>query len=276
MTTTEQVQVNGVELQVTHAGDGPMVLLLHGFPELSYSWRHQIEALAAAGYHAVAPNQRGYDGSSRPEPIEAYNIFELVGDAVALAAHFDSSDPAVVGHDWGSMVAWQCALMRPDLFRGVMGMSVPYLPRGPMSILDLVRAVAGDGFHYIVHFQQPGVAEAELDADPRRTMHEVLWGASGDRPASMVSADPSVQTRMLQTEGVPDGLESMLKDLVEAKDDRRRKFSRFKTFDQIEEIAVDYDVMVRGLGYVRSLADLEAISVGADSSGTPVRLKDVE
>ena len=113
----EMIDVNGVTLEVTHAGEGPMVLLLHGFPELAYSWRHQIAALAEAGYHAVAPNQRGYGRSDCPEDLDAYSIFELVGDSVALVQAMDHEDAVVVGHDWGSMVAWQCALFRPDVFR---------------------------------------------------------------------------------------------------------------------------------------------------------------
>lgn len=204
--TVENIEVNGVTLQVTHEGDGPLVLLLHGFPEHSHSWRHQLGSLADAGYRAVAPNQRGYDGSDAPEDIDAYNIFELVGDAVGLAEHFGDPSPVVVGHDWGSMVAWSCALFRPDLFRGVMGMSVPYLPRGPMSILDLIRSRAGASFHYILYFQNPGVAEAELDADPELVLRQSMWGASGDRPASMVPTDATTQTRLTEAVGVPDHL----------------------------------------------------------------------
>ncbi|MDG2112508.1 MAG: alpha/beta hydrolase, partial [Actinomycetota bacterium] len=203
---TEHVEVNRVSLEVTHAGSGPMVLLLHGFPELAHSWRHQVSVLADAGYHAVAPNQRGYGGSSQPDDIGAYNIFELVGDAVALAAHYGDSSPVVVGHDWGSMVAWHCALLRPDLFRGVVGMSVPYLPRGDMGILDMITAVANGGFHYILHFQEPGVAEAELDADPEATMRQMMWSVSGDRPDTMVVPDPVTQTSLFEAAGVPDGL----------------------------------------------------------------------
>ena len=210
--TIEVVPVNGVELQVTHAGEGPLVLLLHGFPELSHSWRHQIAALADAGYHAVAPNQRGYDGSSQLDDIGAYDIFELVGDAVAVTTHFGDDSPVVVGHDWGSMVAWQCALFRPDLFRGVMAMSVPYLPRGPVSILAMVRAAAAGGFHYIDHFQDPGVAEVELDADPAASLRFMLWGASGDRPADMVPADSSTQTRLIEGGPAPQGLPPWLPD----------------------------------------------------------------
>ncbi|MEM7187361.1 MAG: M14 family zinc carboxypeptidase, partial [Bacteroidota bacterium] len=139
-------------------------------------------------------------------------IFDLVGDAVGLAAHYGDEHPVVVGHDWGSLVAWQCAVFRPDLFRGVMGMSVPFMPRGPVGMLDMIEMMAGDGFHYIVHFQQPGVAEAELDADPRTALHQRMWSVSGDRPDTMVAADPSTQTRLLEGEGVPEELPGWLSE----------------------------------------------------------------
>ena len=210
--SVEMVEVNGVELEVFHAGEGPAVLLLHGFPELAHSWRHQIPALAGAGYHVIVPNQRGYGGSSRPEDIAAYNIFELVGDAVGLMAHFSAESPVVIGHDWGAMVAWHCALFRPDLFAGVMAMSVPYMPRGPLSLIDMLKAVFGDSFNYILYFQEPGVAEAELDIDPRAMLHRSMWGVSGDRPEEMEAPDPTTQTRLLEGGGLPDGLPPWISD----------------------------------------------------------------
>ncbi len=204
--TVERVEVNGVSLETFHAGEGPAVLLLHGFPELAYSWRHQVAAVVDAGYHVIVPNQRGYGGSSRPGEVSAYNIFELVGDVVGLADHFEAAAPVVVGHDWGALVAWHCALFRPDLFGGVMAMSVPYLPRGPLSIVGMLRAALGDSFNYILYFQQPGVAEAELDVDPGAMLHRSLWGASGDRPRDLAPPDPATQTRLLEGGGYPDGL----------------------------------------------------------------------
>lgn len=207
---SELVEVNGVTLRVHHMGEGPLVVLLHGFPELAHSWRHQIPALAAAGYRVIAPDQRGYGDSSRPETVEEYDIFHLVGDVVALAEYYGDPAPAVVGHDWGSFVAWQCALFRPDLFRGVMAMSVPYLPRGPMSLIDLLRATMGDAFHYILYFQEPHRAEAELDADPGSTLRQVMWSVAGDRPATMHGADPGSQTRLLEATGVPQELPGWL------------------------------------------------------------------
>src|SRR5215470_6109289 len=120
------VEVNGLRMRIAEAGAGPLVLLLHGFPESSYSWRHQLGALAAAGFHAVAPDQRGYPGTDSPTEIGDYTMLHLVGDVVGLIGALGEPDATVVGHDWGAPVAWHTALLRPDLVRGVAGLSVPY------------------------------------------------------------------------------------------------------------------------------------------------------
>ena len=177
------IQTNGIQMHIAEAGEGPVVLLCHGFPELWYSWRHQLPALAAAGYHAVAPDMRGYGRTSAPEPIASYSIFHLVGDLIGLLDVLGAKDAVVVGHDWGSVVAWHAATLRPDRFRGVVGMSVPALPRLPMSPLALMKAAAGERFMYILYFQEPGKAERELEADARRTMRMMLYSASGSLPA---------------------------------------------------------------------------------------------
>jgi pimeloyl-ACP methyl ester carboxylesterase len=176
-----EIEANGVRLHVAERGEGPPVLLLHGFPESWYSWRHQIEALAAAGFHAVAPDQRGYGQSDRPEDVRRYSLLDLVGDAVALIDALGAARAIVVGHDWGAPVAWHTALMRPDLVAGVAGLSVPFTPRMPDSPMAGWRQAYGDRF-YQVYFQEPGVAERELEADVAETMRRLLIGASGDRP----------------------------------------------------------------------------------------------
>ena len=208
---TETVSVNRIELEVTHAGTGRVVLLLHGFPEHAHSWRHQVDALADAGYHAIAPNQRGYGASTRPEQIADYSIHHLVGDAVALCDHYGAEAPVVVGHDWGAFVAWHAALMRPDRFAGVVGMSVPYVPRLDKSTLELVDERRNGGFHYIRYFQEPGVAEAELDGDVDGFMRAIMWGASGDETGA-TPPDPMTQTRMVDPTQVPDGLPDWLRE----------------------------------------------------------------
>jgi pimeloyl-ACP methyl ester carboxylesterase len=176
------IRTNGIQMHIAEAGEGPVVLLCHGFPELWYSWRHQLPALAAAGYHAVAPDMRGYGQTDAPEAIDAYTIFHLVGDMVGVLDTIGAKEAVIVGHDWGSVVAWNGAMLRPDRFRAVVGMSVPALPRMPMPPITLMKAAAGDRFLYILYFQEPGKAERELDADARRTLRMMLYSASGSLP----------------------------------------------------------------------------------------------
>lgn len=165
------VTVDGVDLHVSEAGpaDGPLVVLLHGFPELGYSWRHQIPALAAAGFRVLTPDLRGYGLSDAPEPVEAYGIPELVGDVVALIDHAGADQAVVVGHDWGADVAWKTAVLAPERVRAVAGLSVPFAPRAPAPPIAILRGQLGESF-YMVWFQEPGVAEAALERDVRRTL----------------------------------------------------------------------------------------------------------
>jgi pimeloyl-ACP methyl ester carboxylesterase len=177
-TTERTVRRGDVEIVAYEAGpaDGPVVLLSHGFPELAYSWRHQLPALAEAGYRVVAPDQRGYGRSSRPDSVEAYDIVQLTGDAVAVLDDLGSERAVVVGHDWGSMVASHTALLHPDRVAGLVNMSVPHLPRSPMPPLQLMQAAMGDRFFYMLYFQEPGVADADLGRDPATTMRRMLAG----------------------------------------------------------------------------------------------------
>jgi epoxide hydrolase A/B len=174
------ISTNGIRLRIAEEGSGPLVLLLHGFPESWYSWRHQIPALAAAGLHAVAPDQRGYGGSDAPAAIEAYDIHQLVADAVGVLDALGEKSAIVVGHDWGAPVAWHCALFHPERFHAVAALSVPYVGRAPAPPLDVFRMLAGENFFYILYFQEPGVAERELEADVRSTLRRFLYAASGD------------------------------------------------------------------------------------------------
>ena len=181
------METNGIRMHIAEAGQGPLVLLLHGFPELWYSWRHQLPALAQARYHAVAADQRGYGQTDRPVQIDQYTQLHLVGDIIGLLDALHEEQAVVVGHDWGAWIAWDAALLRPDRIRGVVGLSVPYRPRGPVSMLTAARSVLGEGF-YMAYFQPPGVAEAELERDVRTTMRMLLSTASGDAPAGRAEA----------------------------------------------------------------------------------------
>ena len=175
------IEANGLKIHFAEAGEGPLVLLCHGWPESWYSWRHQLQALAEAGYHAVAPDMRGYGETSKPDEIERYTIFHLVGDMVALAAALSPDKAVIVGHDWGAPVAWHAALFRPDRFRGVVGLSVPFRPRGSTRPTSAMPQTETSVF-YQLYFQKPGVAEAELERDPRGSIRKILYSASGDPP----------------------------------------------------------------------------------------------
>ncbi len=186
MSTNRRVHLNSIDVHITEQGEGPLVLLLHGFPETSYSWRHQIGSLAAAGYHVVAPDQRGYGTTDRPDGIDQYSIFHLVGDVVALIRELGADQAFVVGHDWGSIVAWRTALLRPDVVRGVVGISVPPVPRGPLPPLTVTRQRFGADF-YQNRFQEPGVAEAELAKDIASTVRGSFAGNGIPDPARLPS-----------------------------------------------------------------------------------------
>ena len=178
------IETNGIRMHIAEQGEGPLVVLCHGFPECWYSWRHQLPALAEAGYHAVAPDQRGYGQTDRPTPIDAYNIFQLTGDIVGLVHTMGEEQAVIVGHDWGAPVAWHCALLRPDMFQAIALLSVPYVPRSWKDIrpTEAMQRMAGDKQFYQLYFQEPGKAEAELEADVRQTMRMFLYAASGDPP----------------------------------------------------------------------------------------------
>ncbi|ABQ36170.1 Putative epoxide hydrolase [Bradyrhizobium sp. BTAi1] len=169
-------------------GEGALVLLCHGWPELSYSWRHQIPALAAAGYRVVAPDMRGFGGSQAPAEIGAYSIFDIVGDMVALVGALGAQDAVIIGHDWGAPVAWHAALFRPDLFKAVAGLSVPPPFRGRARPLDMLRAGGIETFYW-QYFQAPGVAEAELERDIALTMRTMLARGFSDPQSLFVTPD---------------------------------------------------------------------------------------
>ena len=192
-TTQRMIESNGIRLNIAEQGKGPPVLLCHGFPESWYSWRHQIDALAAAGFHAVAPDMRGYGKSDRPEAIDQYTIFHLVGDLVGLLDALEAPTAVIVGHDWGANIAWQAARLRPDRFRAVVALSVPFRPRGPVRPTSVMPQTA-DAQFYQLYFQEPGVAEAELERDPRATVRTMLYGASGEGAAAIRAAAASSGT----------------------------------------------------------------------------------
>lgn len=175
-----RVATNGIELNIAEQGEGPLVLLLHGFPESWYSWRHQLEPIASAGFHAVAPDMRGYGKSDKPQAIEAYNQVEVVNDIIGLIPALGYETAIVIGHDWGAPTAWSCALHHPDKVTAVGALSVPFSPRPDAPPLDTMKVIFKDMFFYQLYFQEPGVAEAELEADVRVSLRKFYHMASGD------------------------------------------------------------------------------------------------
>ncbi|MEP6507976.1 MAG: alpha/beta hydrolase [Gemmatimonadales bacterium] len=188
------VETNGIRMHIAEMGSGPLVVLCHGFPESWYSWRHQLKALADAGFHAVAPDMRGYGQTDAPESIDRYSLLHLVGDVVGLIEALGEKQAVIAGHDWGAPVAWHAALFRPDIFRGVIGLSVPYRPRGPDAPTTLMPKTE-DAVFYQLYFQAPGVAEAEFERDPRLTVLSMLFGGSGDAPRRDPNAPVGMVTR---------------------------------------------------------------------------------
>jgi pimeloyl-ACP methyl ester carboxylesterase len=177
--THRTVETNGIRMHIAGAGEGPLVVLCHGFPESWYSWRHQITALAEAGFRAVAPDMRGYGQTGRPDAIDQYTLLHMIGDMVGLVDALGADQAVIAGHDWGGPVAWHAALLRPDRFRAVIGLSVPYRPRGSVRPITVMPQTE-DAMFYQVYFQTPGVAEAEFERDVGHTIRSFLYAISGD------------------------------------------------------------------------------------------------
>jgi len=192
----QMIKTNGVTLRTVVEGSGPLVVLLHGFPQCWYLWRHQIDPIVAAGFQVAVPDQRGYGGSDKPAAIEAYNIVELSNDVAGLATALGHERFIVVGHDWGAPVAWHTALLHPKRVRTVVGMSVPYV-RGVAGTMTRQENF-GDNFWYIVYFQKPGVAEAELEADVRKSLRMTYFAASGDAPEGLWTQPKKASAKFLE------------------------------------------------------------------------------
>ena len=215
------VETNGLRMHIVEQGTGPLVLLCHGFPELWHSWRYQVPALAQAGYHVVVPDLRGYGQTDQPADAGVYTLLHLVGDLVGLLDALGEEQAILVGHDWGSVLVWHAALMRPDRFPALITMSSPYVPRGPLHGARAAvpptqswRRSLGERFWYVAYFQQPGVAEAALERDVGKTMRRFLYGLSADAPPSErwhpILPDP--QTDPLNTAGDPASLPPWLSE----------------------------------------------------------------
>jgi pimeloyl-ACP methyl ester carboxylesterase len=175
-----RIATNGIHLRAVVEGEGPLCVLVHGWPESWYSWRHQIAPLVAAGYRVCVPDVRGYGGSDKPDAIEAYDLVALTDDLAGLIDALGEREAILVGHDWGAPIAWTTAIRYRERVRAVVGMSVPHLGRGDRPTIEVLRRVYAGRFFYMIYFQNPGVAERELEADPEEAIRKLYYSSSGD------------------------------------------------------------------------------------------------
>ena len=202
------IETNSIRLRTVVEGTGPLVILLHGWPQCWYLWRHQITPLVAAGFQVAVPDQRGYGGSDKPAEIEAYNIIELTNDVVGIADALGHEQFIVVGHDWGAPVAWHTALLHPKRVKAVAGLSVPYTRWKARTLTQ--QEFYGDNFWYMVYFQQPGVAEAELEADIEKSLRTIYYTVSGDLPIELRPARKAASAKFLEGMTDPEHLPAWL------------------------------------------------------------------
>ena len=189
---------------------GPLVLLIHGWPESWYSWRHQIRALSAAGYRVAVPDVRGYGGSDKPHEIEAYDMASMTADIAGLIAALGEEQAVVIGHDWGASIAWNTALLHPGKVRAVAGLSVPYTGPGPAPFIEVAKQVYKDKFFYQIYFQEPGVAEAELEADVRDALAKIYYWISGEGLRAMPPVSKPADAQLLDGMTAPEALPAWL------------------------------------------------------------------
>jgi len=194
------LSVNGITLSIYSAGplDGPVVWLLHGFPESWYSWRHQIRMLAEAGYRVMVPEMRGYGQTSAPDDVSSYDLMTVCADIQAAMDLLGQRSVAVVGHDWGAPVAWHLALLEPQRVRVIAAMAVPYGGRPKRPAIEIIRSQFADRFNYILYFQQPGVAETELDQDIPRTLRMMMHNTSAAVPKDLFLQDKPAGSSLYQ------------------------------------------------------------------------------
>lgn len=206
----EKITANGIQLRCVVEGRGPLAIMVHGWPESWYSWRHQIGPVQEMGYRVVVPEVRGYGESDAPEAIEAYDMENMIGDVLGLIDYFGEKQAVLIGHDWGAPIVWNTTALHPNRVRAVAAMSVPYAPRGKISSTELWRQLYPDRFFYQLYFQKPGLAEAEFEADVRTSLRKIYYSGSGDAPKGMFSADKPPGARMLDDIPAPEVLPAWL------------------------------------------------------------------
>ncbi|WP_238889993.1 alpha/beta fold hydrolase [Achromobacter insuavis] len=205
------IETNGIRLHIAEQGEGPLVILCHGFPETSHAWRHQLDALGQAGFHAVAPDLRGYGDSDCPPDVAQYSALDVIGDLVGLVDALGQRQAVLVGNDWGASIAWQAAQLRPDRFRAVAALGVPMMGRAPLAPSRLFPQNE-QGWFYTHYFASPGRAEAEFERDVRATLRKIYFCASGDvgprgvatpNPFGMVPRDRELLDTLTDPQALP-------------------------------------------------------------------------
>lgn len=192
----EIIETNGIRLRTVVEGEGPLLILMHGFPQCWYLWRNQIDPLVAAGWRVAVPDQRGYGGSDCPPAVEDYGIRDLAADIDGLATALGYDEYCLMIHDWGAIAGHHVALLYPDRVRAVVTLSVPYV-RDPLWAEMCKQEFHGDNFFYWAHFQQPKLIEAELEQNLRRNLRAMIWGGSGDGPEPEMQPKPK-ESRFLE------------------------------------------------------------------------------
>ena len=237
------IETNGITLQVVVEGEGPLLLLLHGFPQCWYLWRNQIDELVAAGNQVAVPDQRGYGGSDKPAEVEAYDVVQCAADAAGIADALGHETFTLVTHDWGAVVGWYMALLYPERVNAVFALSVPPLRLPPGLVTR--QENFGDNFFYAVYFQQPGLAEAELDADIRKSLRMMHYAVSGDAPEGVYLQPKPANSKALDGLIDPDVLPSWLTDedldyyCEEYRDGFRGPINWYRNLDRSMELTSD-------------------------------------
>lgn len=198
------------DIAVNISGSGPVILCVHGWPERSWSWRHQQDHFAGKGYTVAAMDVRGYGDSAKPKEISAYTLKALAADVAAVADAISDEPVILFGHDWGAPITYTTALIYPDKIRALAGMSVPYTPGGEVGLLDILRMVYANRFFYMLYFQAEGVVEAEFSADPMAALRKIYYSISGDAPEGAFSKDKPVDAKLLDGLIDPDPLPAWL------------------------------------------------------------------
>jgi len=206
----KEVSNGDIVLRVAIKGSGPVVLCVHGWPELWYSWRHQISHFSELGYTVAAMDVRGYGGSSKPQSISAYSIKNLSSDVAAVIRELSDDPVVLLGHDWGAPIVWNTALLYPDRVRAVAGLSVPYTPGGDTAFIDMAKQLYADRFFYQIYFQTEGIAEAELEADIPAALRKIYYAISGDAPSGTWLIDKPGDSHLLDGMVDPDPFPSWL------------------------------------------------------------------